>query len=169
MPMSEAEYAALLTRNPALREVSAQRHSQATATPTPSVALHAPPVVVTLTLPYPPSLNHAWRHVGTRTLLSAAGRAYRRTIATAVLAKWPHAVPRPLVGRLAVQTTIHAPDHRARDLDNVFKAVGDALQHAGVYMNDSQIDDLHVLRGAVTPRQGSIVVQITQITERANV
>ena len=168
MSITDADYALMLKRNPQLQEVKTPQRPQATATPTPLVALHAPPVV-TLTLPYPPSLNHAWRHVGTRTLLSAAGRAYRRTIATAVLAKWPHAVPRPLVGRLAVQTTIHAPDHRARDLDNVFKAVGDALQHAGVYMNDSQIDDLHVLRGAVTPRQGSIVVQITQITERANV
>ena len=52
------------------------------------------------------------------------------------------------------------------DWDNAaasFKIVGDALQHAGVYVNDSQIDDLRILRGTVTPRQGSIVVQITGV------
>jgi crossover junction endodeoxyribonuclease RusA len=32
------------------------------------------------------------------------------------------------------------PDRRRRDLDNIQKPVLDALQHAGVYEDDSQID-----------------------------
>jgi len=35
-------------------------------------------------------------------------------------------------------------------LDNLLKAVQDALQHAGVYRSDSQIDRLEVERGSVT-------------------
>lgn len=29
---------------------------------------------------WPPSVNHGWRHVGNRTLISAAGRDFRRKI-----------------------------------------------------------------------------------------
>ncbi len=34
---------------------------------------------------------------------------------------------------------IHPPDDRRRDCDNVQKAVIDALQHAGVFWDDSQV------------------------------
>jgi crossover junction endodeoxyribonuclease RusA len=33
----------------------------------------------------------------------------------------------------------YPPDHRRRDLDNLAKAILDALQHAGVYGNDCQV------------------------------
>lgn len=39
------------------------------------------------------------------------------------------------------------PDKRKRDLDNVAKATLDALQHAGLYDDDSQIDELRIVRG----------------------
>ncbi len=35
--------------------------------------------VIELELPYPPSVNHYWRRVGARTLISRGGRAFRQT------------------------------------------------------------------------------------------
>lgn len=51
--------------------------------------------------------------------------------------------------RLALWLVVQAPDRRARDLDNTVKAVQDALTHAGVWLDDSQIDRLLVERGPV--------------------
>ena len=43
------------------------------------------------------------------------------------------------------------PDRRRRDLDNLQKPTLDALQHAGIYEDDSQIDLLVTQRCEVVP------------------
>jgi len=58
---------------------------------------------------------------------------------------------------------VFPPDGRRRDLDNLQKALCDALQHAGVYADDSQIDRLDVQRGPVVPG-GKVIVQVTERT-----
>lgn len=100
-----------------------------------------------LELPYPPSVNHLWRRVGHRTLLSRRGRAYRRQVHNLLVA---HRV-QPLEGRLAVTVEVHPPDRRRRDLDNLQKGLFDAMQHAGIFLDDSQIDELHILRCECVP------------------
>jgi crossover junction endodeoxyribonuclease RusA len=50
---------------------------------------------------------------------------------------------------LAVHITACPPDNRRRDLDNLLKATLDAMQHAGLYDDDSQIDSLKITRGPV--------------------
>ncbi len=111
-----------------------------------------------LTLPYPPSVNHYWRRVGARTLISREGRRYRTDVC-ALLAAGGGA---PLRGRLAVRIEVRPPDRRRRDLDNVQKAVFDSLQHAGVYEDDWQIDRIEVQRGPVV-EGGSVVVEIVEV------
>ena len=118
-------------------------------------------------LPYPPSVNRAWRMVrvgrSCRMALSREGRAYR-TEACARLAA--------LVGRMAredrtlheplrVHITLHPPDRRKRDVDNALKALLDALQHAGVIRDDAQIADLRVVRGEVV-RGGRADIEIAE-------
>lgn len=39
------------------------------------------------------------------------------------------------------------PDRRRRDLDNILKALFDALTHAGLWLDDSQIDFISISRG----------------------
>lgn len=110
-------------------------------------------------LPYPPSVNHYWRRVGFRTLISRGGRRYRRDV-VALLAAGRAA---PLRGRVELVVHVFPPDDRRRDLDNLQKALCDALQHAGVYADDSQIDRLDVHRGPVVPG-GKVIVQVTERT-----
>ncbi|MBN1909790.1 MAG: RusA family crossover junction endodeoxyribonuclease [Pirellulales bacterium] len=93
-------------------------------------------------LPYPPSVNHLWRRVGPRTLISREGRRFRHCV-LAILAAMR---VQPLYGRLAVSVEVHPPDNRRRDIDNVFKALLDALQHGGAYVDDSQIERLTIER-----------------------
>ena len=107
-------------------------------------------------LPYPPSVNHYWRRVGFRTLISRGGRRYRRDV-VALLAAGRAA---PLRGRLELLVHVFPPDRRRRDLDNLQKAMCDALQHAGVYADDSQIDRIDMRRCAVVPG-GKVIVEIT--------
>ena len=103
---------------------------------------------INLTLPWPPSVNRIWRSVGGRVLLSADGRAYRQTVAVAVVEQ--HGSGDPLTGRLSMAIRAYPVDRRRRDLDNLLKAVLDAIEHAGsVYENDSQIDHLSIRRMAV--------------------
>jgi Holliday junction resolvase RusA-like endonuclease len=96
-----------------------------------------------LELPYPPSINHYWRRVGPRTLISREGRRFRQNV-LAILAALD---VRPMEGRLDVQVEVFPPDNRRRDVDNVQKALLDALQHGGAYADDSQIVRLAIEKG----------------------
>jgi len=116
-----------------------------------------------LELPYPPSVNHIWRRVGGRTVLSREGRRYRASVCAALAAV---RVTR-MNGRLDVRVTVCPPDGRRRDLDNVQKALLDALAKGGAYRDDSQIDRLEVTRGPITPG-GKVLVEIHDITPANN-
>lgn len=115
---------------------------------------------MTLTLPYPPSLNHYWRRVGNRTLISRSGREYRQMVCD--LASL--AGVKEQAGRLSVKVEVYPPDKRRRDLDNLTKALLDALEHAGAYQDDSQIDRLLIERGERRDG-GCVVVRISEMGE----
>jgi crossover junction endodeoxyribonuclease RusA len=124
---------------------------------------------ITLTLPYPPSVNRYWRNVNGRTILSAEGRRYRQEAANKAVADyiekktpWPCAPAFP-AGALAVQIAATAPDRRKRDLDNILKAVLDALTGL-VWTDDAQVENLLIYwtRPRVCPG-GQVAVIVTPI------
>ena len=121
--------------------------------------------MLTISLPYPPSVNHYWRRVGSRTLISREGRTFRKNVC-ALLGGLPAGRhgggPRkpPAGGRVALCMDAFPPDHRRRDLDNIQKPVLDALQHAGVYEDDSQIDLLITRRCKVDKPHGRLAVHV---------
>jgi len=94
-----------------------------------------------LTLPYPPSVNTYWRTFRGRMLISKKGRDYRSGILSeAVAGRWASFGS----DLLSVSIKAYMPDARRRDIDNAFKAPLDALAHAGVYNDDSQIRRLSI-------------------------
>lgn len=103
-------------------------------------------------LPWPPSVNHYWRHVvingRPRTLLSKEGRAYKLAAADAVRQqrRGPSA---PLSGRLAIAVTLFPPDRRRYDLDNRLKAVLDSLTEARVWEDDRNVKIIHLEEGGI--------------------
>ena len=133
-----------------------------------------------INLPWPPSVNTYWRSlvmpVGRKqdaapgkprkfrsaVILSEEGRQYRELVAKRVREQ---RVP-VHTGKLAVWIHCMPPDRRARDLDNLPKGVLDGLKHAGVFRDDSDIDDLRVTRFGVTPG-GALQIQIAEIAGEA--
>jgi len=84
---------------------------------------------VKLTLPYPPSINHYWRHYRGRTVISQDGRRFREDVLalvptqeslpqTATSAQRSGNGPRkpPAGGRIALCMDAFPPDRRRRDL-----------------------------------------------------
>lgn len=120
--------------------------------------------MINLSLPYPPTVNHYYRHVGYKTLISEAGREYRKTIAKLVLTADRSKLP--LAGDLEMTIEVYPPDKRRRDLDNILKSLFDALEKARVYNNDSQIAKLHVIRCNVVTN-GLVQVKIETVKEEA--
>ena len=104
-------------------------------------------------LPYPPSINHYWRRVGPRTLISREGRRFRERVLAILAARCVE----PLWGPLAAEIDIYPPDHRRRDVDNVQKALLGALQHGGAYQDDSQIVRLTIEKREPVKNGKSIV------------
>lgn len=111
-----------------------------------------------LTLPYPPSNNRYYRHARGRTYIGTEGRGYR----LAVLERRPRD-GWPLEGRLRMHIDVIPARTVSQDLDNVPKAICDALQHAGIYANDNQIDDLRVVRLEKEKGRPRVVVTLEPI------
>ncbi len=91
-----------------------------------------------ISLPWPPSVNHYWRTWRGSVLVSREGRTYREDV-RALLAGGGFHKPPP-GARIALCMDAYPPDRRRRDLDNLLKSVLDALEHASLYADDSQID-----------------------------
>ena len=116
-------------------------------------------MVTTIVLPWPPSVNACWRTVQGRTMVSKKGRIYKQAATRAVLAAGAN---KHLSGRLRVKLTAYPPDRRRRDIDNLNKSVLDSMQVAGVYLDDSQIDELTIIRAEVE-KGGVIVAEVETI------
>jgi len=115
--------------------------------------------MISLVLPYPPSLNTYWRNLNGKTLLSKKGRLYKTAVCRAVV--WAQA-NKGLSCRLSVSIVLHPADRRKRDIDNSCKAILDGMQSAGVYLDDCQIDHLLVKRSSVE-KGGVALVTVKQI------
>lgn len=60
--------------------------------------------------------------------------------------------------RLAASIMAYPPDKRRRDLDNIFKGLMDSLQHAHVYVDDCQIDEIFIKR--MPELDGKVIVKL---------
>lgn len=111
--------------------------------------------VITLILPYPPSVNQTWRHgkATGQVYLSPEVRQYRERVKKVVALT---GAEHRLTNELSYSASLHPPaDNIVRDLDNHFKAVWDALKHAKVIRDDSQfkqIKDVQFCAPSESPR-----------------
>lgn len=102
--------------------------------------------MTTYTLPFPPLVNRLHRNVvirgNARTLLSSAGREYKRDAGYALLLQMAGA--QALQGALSVEMHCYRPEYRG-DVDGPIKATLDAANRI-LWKDDSQIDALLVYR-----------------------
>lgn len=98
--------------------------------------------MITFKLPISPSINHYFGRRGKFSYLPKEVKEYRAAVQD-IVAEAGHPT---LEGRLAVYLAVHMPSKRRSDLDNRCKGALDALTHAGVWLDDSQVDCLVVVR-----------------------
>jgi crossover junction endodeoxyribonuclease RusA len=121
-----------------------------------------------LLLPWPPSVNHYWRHVilktkrglRQRTLISMEGRHYRTEAIRTIRKQKP--VHEIINQPVKVEMHLFPPDRRKRDIDNYSKCVLDALTHARIWDDDYLVNDLHIKRREIQRGTGSVVLRITK-------
>jgi len=115
---------------------------------------------LTLNLPWPPSVNAVWRSVVRGKFATVyktdQGKDYEKRVC-----KIHMLMGKPKLGdaRLCVTVEVYPPDRRRRDLGNLDKVLMDSLEKAGVFDDDSQIDDLRFIRKAVE-KPGRVIVNI---------
>ncbi len=119
--------------------------------------------LLSLALPVPPSANSLWRNVNGLVLLSKPARIYRKTVLEIVLLRGATGIRLPLTGRLRLTIALTQANRIRRDLDNCIKPIQDALTHAGIWLDDEQIDVLTVHRRAPDPKYSGAHVEIFEL------
>lgn len=124
---------------------------------------------LTLTLPYPPSVNH-YKRAG-KLLTTRSGKIYQPRVNTDMTKRYYYEVWAKIrkeglksfdSATIFVSLDVYPPDGRKRDLDGILKVCLDSMQRAGLYDDDYQIARLLVTRMSKID-QGQIVATIKTI------
>lgn len=111
---------------------------------------------VVLELPIPPSLNGGyWGFKGHRRFLTSEAKEFQREV-------YYKAQAQPVrfgAANLELTIIVNFRDRRKADISNRIKGLEDALVHAGLMDDDSQIKALHVYAGPVV-KGGRCTVKI---------
>lgn len=126
--------------------------------------------MITFRVPVPPSVNNAFRNTSEAERARAAlrgGKTIGARVKTKHYKEWQNAagwainiqrVP-PVTGDVAI--FIECPLPKNRDCDNVLKLLLDLLVYMHILKDDSQVDDLHIIRKV---GEGHATVTIRKIT-----
>jgi crossover junction endodeoxyribonuclease RusA len=116
-------------------------------------------------LSWPPSVNHYWcqgkpiykngRRIVPRYKSDKANLFIKQTKATIGTVKESEK-------RICVEIYAFPPDKQCRDIDNILKAIFDALVCAKLIKDDEQIDDIRVIRGDVV-KGGMIKIKVGEL------
>ena len=95
--------------------------------------------------------------------VSGVGKIYRKAVNDLVMEA--AMVQRYLkqAGPLRVEIEAFPPDKRKRDLDNILKSLLDSLTHAGVWEDDSQIEDLRIYKATIA---GMVKVRVYDLSQK---
>lgn len=118
-------------------------------------------MAVEFELPWPPSVNHYYRHVGPRVLISRDGRKYRETIVSLL----GEQKIRPFENAVELAVDAYPPDNRRRDVDNLLKCLLDSFTFGGLYRDDSQIKKLTITKREPMPPGGMMYIRIKEYEE----
>lgn len=116
---------------------------------------------VFLELPFPPSVNTYYRRSRFATYLSDQGHKFKADVADYLV---ENEIPKFGDAKLRVRMILRPRTKAKIDLDNRIKAVLDALQDAGLFNDDFQVDHLEIIRGDAI-KGGKMIVTVEAIDE----
>jgi crossover junction endodeoxyribonuclease RusA len=115
-------------------------------------------MIVEIELPTPPSVNHYYRRVGYKTLISREGRKYREKVCHLIAIEGLPCFTVPVY----LEIEWYPPDKRRRDVDNILKPLLDSLQHGRLLEDDALVKGLWVER--YTPHKpGRVIVRVREV------
>ena len=124
---------------------------------------------ITLTLPYPPTVN-SYKRAG-RLTTTKTGKLYQPRVNTDATKRFYYEVWMLVRQKgfegfggavLSLEIDIYPPDKRRRDIDNIIKPACDSLMNSGLFDDDSQIARLIVQRQHIIS-SGELVVRIREL------
>lgn len=113
---------------------------------------------VSLSLPLPPTINHYFGQSGKRRFIKKAGVLFRELV-------YIECMNKRIEGRIKIHIDLWFPDKRRVDIDNRIKSALDAMQDAGLFENDEQIDDLRIVRRGVDKEDPRAEVYLATMEE----
>jgi len=96
--------------------------------------------MITLVLPYPPTVNHMYFRARGHLALTPEALAFRHAVRMIAMVQGVT----PVTGPVAVFLDVYRPRRRG-DLDNILKATLDALNGIA-YHDDQQVEQIHAQR-----------------------
>ena len=121
--------------------------------------------MVLLNLPYPPSINNYWIASGHRRFVSQRGRDFKKAVMLFCV-EWR--VPKFGDKPMWVDIILRPANKRLMDIDNCIKPILDALQDAGVFNNDVQVQWVRIERG-LPMKGGGCTVMLDAIENKSPV
>jgi len=115
--------------------------------------------MLTLDLPYPPSVNHMYINARGRRFPNKKAVDYKVRVQDIVI---DNQATKYGSTPISLQIWVYPPDRRKRDISNIIKIIEDSLQDAGVYDDDFQIGLLVVERGQII-KGGKVTVMIDEL------
>ena len=109
--------------------------------------------MLTIELPYPPSVNAYYVCVNNRLVIGSAGKKYRERVRAEI--REAGCLP----GAVTVLAEFYPPDRRRRDVDNLFKAFFDAIKY-GLIEDDSEVKMIFAVMGSPVPPSGMVYLRI---------
>ncbi|QVJ07732.1 putative holliday junction resolvase [Vibrio phage vB_ValP_VA-RY-3] len=109
---------------------------------------------------FPPSVNNYYVKTQRGLFISQKGRKFRDQ-----LIKDAHEQlggMDPIECKVRIDVVAWVPDNRKRDLDNLVKPIQDAISHAHIWGDDSQVDQLVVYRGEKAAPNGALYIRISE-------
>lgn len=109
---------------------------------------------------FPPSLNVFYKKYRNRIIISKEGNNYIEEVKQIVK-------DFEAIGKTRVSVSIHLfpPDRRRFDIDNRIKICQDSITKAGLWNDDSQVDELHVYR-ELPIKPGKCLIKIIKIIDK---
>lgn len=92
----------------------------------------------------PPTINHYYLRTGRTIFRKTEARAWQKAAEAVIMSIWGN---RPAyAGIVKLRIIFEVRTRRKWDMDNRIKPLQDCLEHAGVIVNDNQVEMLHVER-----------------------
>lgn len=109
---------------------------------------------------YPPSVNNYYVKTQRGIFISQKGNKFRDQLIKDANEQLGGMIPLP--DRVRLEVVAWVPDLSKRDLDNLLKPIQDAMIHANLLIDDSQIDQTFIYRGAKVPPEGALYIRVSE-------